>query len=508
MEIESIKKLSILILILINFIYADMDMESYKNYKKTEHYKKFSAQPDNELITNMHAEYYKEENILKLGVTLPKIESLTGRWAEIGAIAKGNHQNFAYIALIPTLVGAKGEKLYEYPQIRSKIMFENENKVNFNTPIKENIKFNSIIILTDLIFDNNQSDNTEKKSIGENTREHKEGEKQLLSTSESPDIKTLLNETKMEKVHKHEEIRNTSPKAFNLLGNELGKFQNSCRYFQKISSLPTQIKKHCEDYISNADKAFTEGYKLDPYIDTDKLNEKQLNIYLELLRRLDDKKSNILHLILLEKEKARKNNDFMYYSQLIANPSIDLFHIDYEFMKKNIGTFGKNERYLSHQQYLKDLEEAEQADIKPEMNIKEIPRVKTNHSQIQKNMPQSYSGNKTLLGYVDLVSGSAYVKDGVLSLNIFYTHRDTDKQVYWKNETAYISCNAYINSGDFLYPAKGFKIGNITNKYITNALQDIYIDIDRSLAGRDGMIECTLNTGYNTFTFTETFLLR
>ncbi len=161
-------------------------------------------------------------------------------------------------------------------------------------------------------------------------------------------------------------LLNASPKAFDSLGNELEKFQKDCKDFQAISLLPSQIKKHCEGYISNVHKAFKVGYKLDPYIDTDNLNETELNKYLELLHQSDEKKSIILRLILLEKKKARQENNFAYYSQLIAKDNVKLFHSDYEFMKKNIEIFGQNERYLSHLSFLKSLQEARQANLELE----------------------------------------------------------------------------------------------------------------------------------------------
>ena len=58
-------------------------------------------------------------------------------------------------------------------------------------------------------------------------------------------------------------------------------------------------------------------------------------------------KKNILHLVYTEASKARKQKNFTYYSQLIANYQIKLYSVDYEFMGKNKKIFSKNERYIS-----------------------------------------------------------------------------------------------------------------------------------------------------------------
>ncbi|MFC2058002.1 hypothetical protein ACFLR6_03585, partial [Campylobacterota bacterium] len=54
-----------------------------------------------------------------------------------------------------------------------------------------------------------------------------------------------------------------------------------------------------------------------------------------------------------EASKARKQKNFTYYSQLIANYKIKLYSIDYEFMEKNRKIFSKNKRYISHSKYLR-----------------------------------------------------------------------------------------------------------------------------------------------------------
>ncbi len=146
-----------------------------------------------------------------------------------------------------------------------------------------------------------------------------------------------------------------SPKAFNSLGDELEAFQEDCRSFEKVSQLPLEIKEKCNAFYPQVHKAFEVGYKLDPYIDDDTINEKEVNRYLKLLRDLDTRKENILHLVYAEASKARKQKNFTYYSDLIANYKIKLYSVDYEFMGKYKKIFNNNERYISHVKYIEEL---------------------------------------------------------------------------------------------------------------------------------------------------------
>ena len=146
-----------------------------------------------------------------------------------------------------------------------------------------------------------------------------------------------------------------SPQAFDSLGDELEVFQEDCRSFEKISQVPAAIKKKCNAFYPQLHKAFEVGYKLDPYIDDDNINEKEANRYLTLLRKLDKRKEKILHLMYAEASKARKEKNFSYYSQLIANYQIKLYSVDYEFMEKYKKIFSKNKRYVSHVKYMEYL---------------------------------------------------------------------------------------------------------------------------------------------------------
>ena len=147
-----------------------------------------------------------------------------------------------------------------------------------------------------------------------------------------------------------------SPEVFSSLGDELETFQEDCKGFEKLSLLPEKIKKKCQAFYPQVSKAFEVGYALNPYVESDTIiNEKKLNRYLSLLRKLDKKKSNILFLVYTEVSKARKEKNFEYYTQLISNDNIILYSIDYEFMEKNEKIFSKHKRYIAKREYIEYL---------------------------------------------------------------------------------------------------------------------------------------------------------
>ncbi|MCO4845781.1 MAG: hypothetical protein KC427_07155 [Sulfurovum sp.] len=149
-------------------------------------------------------------------------------------------------------------------------------------------------------------------------------------------------------------LEQKSPKVFSSLGDELEAFQEDCKGFEKLSFIPEKIKKRCHAFYPQVSKVFEFGYKLDPYVENDAIiNEKELTRYLSLLRKLDKNKEKILHLMHAEVSKARKQKNFTYYSQLIANYQIKLYSVDYAFMEKNKKIFSKNKRYISHIKYLR-----------------------------------------------------------------------------------------------------------------------------------------------------------
>ena len=168
-------------------------------------------------------------------------------------------------------------------------------------------------------------------------------------------------------------LQQKSPKVFSSLGNELEAFQEDCKDYEKLSLISEKIKNKCKLYYPRLHKAFEVGYKLDPYIDDDDINEKELSRYLKRLRKLDKNKENILRLLYTEASKARKQKNFTYYSQLIANYKIKLYSVDYEFMEKNKKIFGQNERYISHINYMEYL------------NDERLKRVKAKRIQYKKS---------------------------------------------------------------------------------------------------------------------------
>jgi len=148
-----------------------------------------------------------------------------------------------------------------------------------------------------------------------------------------------------------------APKVFNSLGNELELFQKDCQTFQKISMISSEIQKECNTFNLQANNAFKTGYKLDTYVDSDYINEKALDRYLSLLRHLDNRKEKILGLVYVETRKARKEDNFSYYGELIANHNVKLYNSDYEFMGEHKKIFRKNPRYISNITHIQSLEE-------------------------------------------------------------------------------------------------------------------------------------------------------
>ena len=169
------------------------------------------------------------------------------------------------------------------------------------------------------------------------------------------DYCTSLRERKKINIDGEKRVITTEDVAFDSLGDELEAFQEDCESFQKVSLIPVEIKEKCNAFYPQVHKAFEVGYKLDPYVDDDNINEKEANRYLKLLRNLDKRKAKILNLMYAEASKARKQKNFTYYSQLIANYQIKLYSVDYEFMEKHKKIFSKNKRYISHIKYIEYL---------------------------------------------------------------------------------------------------------------------------------------------------------
>ncbi len=151
------KKSMLMLVFICTFIFADLDMAAYTNYKKTSQYQTAAAQPQGPLFVNMKGSYSKADDMLYWSLTLLKIEALTGDWADIGAIAKANHQDFVYTTLTPILVDSDDKKVYRCQAIKRKTMFGKENKVRFASPVPKNIIFVRVTIEAGLITDNNKN---------------------------------------------------------------------------------------------------------------------------------------------------------------------------------------------------------------------------------------------------------------------------------------------------------------------------------------------------------------
>ncbi|MGB5506197.1 MAG: hypothetical protein WBM70_05860 [Sulfurovum sp.] len=183
-----------------------------------------------------------------------------------------------------------------------------------------------------------------------------------------------------------------APQAFSSLGDELEAFQEDCRSFQKISMISAEIQKECNRFHLQANNAFKIGYKLDPSVEQENVNEKALNRYLSLLRHLDKRKEKILGYIYLETRKARKENNFSYYGELIENHKVKLYDSDYEFIGKHKKVFSKNTRYIANSKYIQELEE------------ERLKKEKANKKRRKKNILQS----ELPIGLMDHVSPKAF----------------------------------------------------------------------------------------------------
>jgi len=152
-------------------------------------------------------------------------------------------------------------------------------------------------------------------------------------------------------------IDQVSPKAFHSLGNELEEFKSDCEAFQKITGIPSQIDKACKKYKLQLDKTFDLGYRLDPSVEQENVNEKEAQRYLSKLLILEKRKENILRLLYAEARKARDQNQFFYYEELTQNYKVRLYGSDYAYMQKYKKIFKNNARYIAHNKYLQYLEE-------------------------------------------------------------------------------------------------------------------------------------------------------
>ncbi len=165
-EVSMIKNIILVVVLVCTHLFAELDMDAYRQYIKTAQYQKAAALPSGGLHKNMYAEHREKDNLLDWGLTISKIEKLTGKWANLGAIAKANHENFVYVLLTPVLKNQNGGEVYRGIEVKRKAMIGNDNKISFSSPVPNNIKFSRVTISIDLITDNGK-DNThlqDKKS--------------------------------------------------------------------------------------------------------------------------------------------------------------------------------------------------------------------------------------------------------------------------------------------------------------------------------------------------------
>ena len=187
-----------------------------------------------------------------------------------------------------------------------------------------------------------------------------------------------------------------APKAFDSLGNELEEFKEDCQTFQKITNISAEIDEACNKYQLQLNKAFDAGYRLDPSVEQESVNEKELLNYLSKLRHLEKRKAKILGLLYAEARKARQQSNFNYYGELIKNYRVSLYNSDYEFLGKHKNHFSKHARYLSNIKYIQSLEE------------KRLQIEKAKQSQYKKRKKKKILESGLTIASMDQVSPKAF----------------------------------------------------------------------------------------------------
>ncbi len=193
------KKTIFSILLIYTSAFADFDREAYISYKKTNQYQLSSAKATEPFFVNMRGAYSKKDSMLHWSLTLLKIESLTGEWADLGAIAKGNHKNFVNVTLTPVLIEYDGKKIYRCQTIQRKTMFGKDNKVKYTSPVPKNINFASVTIEVGLITDSSKNKptiNTKSSSV----------EQELMRLIEKREALILKKEKEKERAVRRAEI--------------------------------------------------------------------------------------------------------------------------------------------------------------------------------------------------------------------------------------------------------------------------------------------------------------
>ena len=138
------------------------------------------------------------------------------------------------------------------------------------------------------------------------------------------------------------------------------------------------------------------------------------------------------------------------------------------------------------------------SDRKPAETTKEIKEYgedRIKDEQEGENNETKAESDPTLKD-VNLVRIGAYIRDGVLKIDIYYLNRDIDKSVFWEEGTVKCQCDIYEGVGK-RGDKKGNKIDGI-RKELNRYDQDMYVDIpDKYLnKGKEGIVECIVDTGY------------
>ena len=191
-------------------VFAGFDRDSYLEYKKTTHYKVASQKEKRNPFTDLHATLGKDAKALYWGLSMKKIEDLTGTWADIGAIAKANHDNFVYITLTPVLKDLREKQVYKCTEKKAKILFGTRYKVSFKCNIPSNLIFSQLTVMVGLITDTSTLNKKVKKVISKEKLEiqkqkQEQYRKEVQALNESAGLKEILNELKEDKLQKKEE---------------------------------------------------------------------------------------------------------------------------------------------------------------------------------------------------------------------------------------------------------------------------------------------------------------
>lgn len=195
------KNIITLVLVFLSIpIYAKFDRNAYMEYKKTKQFQIALSKATEPFYRDMKATYDKEDSAIYWNVTLKKLESNTGNWADLPAIAKGNHSDFIYMTLTNVLMNHNGKEIYKCRTIYRKAMFGKDNYVDAVCIIPRNIDFSSTTLKYGLITDNDEyPDNLSQESEDNTSKTNKEKyEEEVRRLNEELLAKGLLQEVRKE----------------------------------------------------------------------------------------------------------------------------------------------------------------------------------------------------------------------------------------------------------------------------------------------------------------------